>query len=106
MPAIIFLLVRLGRSVWNGLKEPEFHGLFMLTVIVIVSGAWFFHVREGWSWLDSFYFTTDEYRQNFYNGVHLGWFEYHFQFHCIIGRIPTGWPIQTGSKAIWPDSSN
>lgn len=57
MPAILLLLYRLGKSVWNGLKEPEFRGLFTLTVIVIVSGAWFYHVREGWSWLDSFYFT-------------------------------------------------
>jgi voltage-gated potassium channel len=57
MPALLLLLYRLGKSVWNGLKEPEFRGLFTLTVIVIISGAWFYHVREGWSWLDSFYFT-------------------------------------------------
>lgn len=57
MPALFLLLFRLGKSVWNGLKEPEFRGLFTLTAIVIFSGAWFYHVREGWSWLDSFYFT-------------------------------------------------
>ncbi|MCB9421126.1 MAG: two pore domain potassium channel family protein [Ardenticatenaceae bacterium] len=58
MPALFLLLYRLGKSIWNGLKEPEFRGLFTLTVIVIFSGAWFYHVREGWSWLDSFYFTV------------------------------------------------
>jgi peptidoglycan/LPS O-acetylase OafA/YrhL len=58
MPALFLLLYRLGKSVWRGLNEPEFRGLFTLTVIVIISGAWFYHVREGWSWLDSFYFTV------------------------------------------------
>lgn len=57
MPALFLLLYRLGKSIWNGLKEPEFRGLFTLTVLVIFFGAWFYHVREGWSWLDSFYFT-------------------------------------------------
>ena len=58
MPALLLLLYRLGKSVWNGLKEPEFQGLFTLTILVIFFGAWFYHVREGWSWLDSFYFTV------------------------------------------------
>lgn len=57
MPALLLLLYRLGKSIWNGLKEPEFRGLFTLTILVIFFGAWFYHVREGWSWLDSFYFT-------------------------------------------------
>lgn len=58
MPALILLLVRLGRAVWDGLKEPEFRGLFGLVLIVLASGAWFYHVQEGWSWLDSLYFTV------------------------------------------------
>lgn len=58
MPALILLLIRLGRAIWNGLKEPEFRGLFGLVLIVLLSGAWFYHVQEGWSWLDSFYFTV------------------------------------------------
>jgi voltage-gated potassium channel Kch len=57
MPALFLLLYRLGKSIWNGLKEPAFRGLFTLAVLVIFFGAWFYHVREGWSWLDSFYFT-------------------------------------------------
>ena len=57
MPALFLLLYRLGKSIRNGLKEPEFRGLFTLAVLVIFFGAWFYHVREGWSWLDSFYFT-------------------------------------------------
>lgn len=26
--------------------------------LIIVSGSWFFHQREAWSWVDSFYFTV------------------------------------------------
>lgn len=58
MPALFLLLVRLGRAIWSGLKEPEFRGLFGLVLIVLLSGAWFYRVQEGWSWLDSLYFTV------------------------------------------------
>ncbi len=58
MPALLLLLVRLVQGIRAGLKEPEFRGLFWLTVIVLGSGAWFYHAHEGWSWLDAFYFSV------------------------------------------------
>ncbi|MCP4423630.1 MAG: two pore domain potassium channel family protein [Chloroflexi bacterium] len=58
MPALLLLLYRLVKGIRAGLKEPEFRGLFWLVVIVLGSGAWFYHVQEGWSWLDALYFSV------------------------------------------------
>lgn len=45
------------RRIRNGLKDREFRGLFYTTLIIIGAGGLFYHNVEGWSWLDSFYFT-------------------------------------------------
>ena len=58
MPALLLLLYRLAKSIRAGLKEPEFRGLFWLVVLVIAGGTWFYHVQEGWAWLDALYFTV------------------------------------------------
>lgn len=58
MPALFVFLWRLVRGIRDGLKEPEFRGLFWSVVIILLSGTWFYHAVEGWSWLDSFYFSV------------------------------------------------
>jgi len=59
-PLIAFLLtlVRFFRGVWRGLKDPEFRGLFALTGVLMLSGTLFYRVVEGWSALDSLYFSV------------------------------------------------
>ncbi len=57
MPALLLLLYRVIRGIWHGLKDPEFRSAFFLVVFIILTGAWFYHSQEGWSWLDSLYFT-------------------------------------------------
>ncbi|MBK7896566.1 MAG: two pore domain potassium channel family protein [Anaerolineaceae bacterium] len=58
MPALFIFLLRLIRGIRDGLKEPEFRGLFWSVVIILLSGTWFYHAVEGWSWLDAFYFSV------------------------------------------------
>ena len=58
MPALFVFLWRLVRGIRDGLKEPEFRGLFWSVVLILLTGTWFYHAVEGWSWLDSFYFSV------------------------------------------------
>jgi len=51
-------IYRFGRSIRNGLKDPEFEALLFLLVVILASGAVFYHGVEGWSWLDSLYFSV------------------------------------------------
>ncbi len=58
MPALILVLIRFIRSIGRGLRDPEFRGLFGWVVILLLTGMVFYHQYEGWSWLDSLYFTV------------------------------------------------
>jgi voltage-gated potassium channel len=46
------------RSIWKGLKDPEFRALFFLVVILLLSGTIFYMKAEGWTLLDSIYFCV------------------------------------------------
>ena len=58
MPALLLVLIRFIRSIGRGLKEPEFRGIFSWVAILILTGMVFYHQWEGWSWLDSLYFSV------------------------------------------------
>jgi voltage-gated potassium channel Kch len=58
MPALLLVLIRFIRSIWRGLEEPEFRGIFSWVVILLLTGTLFYHQWEGWSWLDSLYFSV------------------------------------------------
>ena len=58
MIAFLLTLVRFLRAAWCGLKDPEFRGLFALTGALILSGTLFYRSVEGWSALDSLYFSV------------------------------------------------
>lgn len=58
MPALFIFILRLFRGIRDGLKEPEFRGLFWSVLLVLLTGTWFYHQVEGWGWLDSFYFSV------------------------------------------------
>ena len=58
MIAFLLTLARLFRGVWHGLKDPEFRGLLALAGAMLVSGTFFYRSVEGWSVLDSLYFSV------------------------------------------------
>lgn len=39
------------------LKDKEYRKLLITTLIVLMGGATFYHYIEGWSWLNSLYFS-------------------------------------------------
>ncbi len=49
---------RLTRSVFKGLQDAEFRGLFFLVLLILISGTLFYHTVEGWTWVDSLYFSV------------------------------------------------
>jgi Ion channel len=57
-PFFFLILVRFARALWHSPKDPEFQALFFLVVVTLVTGAMFYRLIEGWSLLDSFYFSV------------------------------------------------
>jgi len=58
MFAFLLTLARLVQGVWHGLKDPEFRGLLALAGGLLLSGTFFYRGVEGWSALDSLYFSV------------------------------------------------
>ena len=58
MPALILIFYRFFRSLWNGLKDPEFRGLFYWVVGILALGTWFYARVEHWKLLDALYFCV------------------------------------------------
>ena len=58
MIAFLLTLARFFRAVWCGLKDPEFRGLLALAGAMLLSGTLFYRSVEGWSVLDSAYFSV------------------------------------------------
>jgi len=40
------------------MRDPEFRGLVYVLLFFIALGTTFFHLAEGWTLVDSFYFTV------------------------------------------------
>ena len=40
------------------LKQPEFRSFFVLVIFTLTFGAVVYHSLEGWTWLDSLYFSV------------------------------------------------
>ena len=58
MFSFFFPLYRFVRSIWKALGDREFKALFATVGIILLSGTLFYHLKEGWSWLDSLYFSV------------------------------------------------
>ena len=58
MPAFLILFFRFLRTIWDGLKDPEFRSLFYGVLGLLGIGTWFYARVEGWSVLDSLYFSV------------------------------------------------
>lgn len=55
---IFITLILFIRALKNQLKNKEVQTLLFLVVLILILGAFFYHNIEGWSWLDSFYFSV------------------------------------------------
>lgn len=58
MIQFLLVFVRLVRVVWRSLKDPQFQALFVLVLLMLISGTLFYRTTEGWSFADSFYFSV------------------------------------------------
>jgi len=52
------ILVRFFKAVWRGLRDPEFRSLLLVVVGLLGSGTFVYSRFEGWSVLDSLYFSV------------------------------------------------
>ena len=46
------------RTLISFLKDPEYRGLLFASAAIVAIGTVAYHYIEGWSWLDSLYFST------------------------------------------------
>jgi len=51
-------LRRLCLGFLHGLRDPEFQAIVFLLCVAVLVGSVFYHSVEGWSWLDSTYFSV------------------------------------------------
>ncbi len=51
-------VARLLKGVARSWANPDFKATLFLACIILLSGASFYHSVEGWSWVDSFYFSV------------------------------------------------
>jgi hypothetical protein len=45
------------RGLRRALRDPEYRLLAIAVVVIVVGGTVFFRYYEGWTWIDSVYFT-------------------------------------------------
>ena len=58
MLPFFYTFYRFGRGIWSAFKDPEFQVLLVLTAIVLGTGTLFYHEVQGWSLLNSLYFSV------------------------------------------------
>lgn len=58
MVSYFLQFLRFLRGLWRGIRDPEFRGLFLFVVIVLISGTIFYSSVEGWRLLDALYFCV------------------------------------------------
>ena len=58
MIAFLTVLTRLFRIIFRSWRDPEFRGLFFLVILLLFGGTLFYRQAEGWSLLDSLYFSV------------------------------------------------
>ena len=58
MASLLLGLARFWSAIRQALRDPTFRVLASLTASLLLVGTWVFHQVEGWSYLDSFYFSA------------------------------------------------
>ncbi|MEW5869273.1 MAG: potassium channel family protein [Chloroflexota bacterium] len=54
----LFVLYQFIKRLWSFLKDPEFRGLLVFVLLILLAGALFYHKVEGWNFLDALYFSV------------------------------------------------
>lgn len=52
------IFARFLAVIWRGLRDPEFRALLLTVVGLLGTGTWVYSRFEGWSVLDSLYFSV------------------------------------------------
>ncbi|MEK7464182.1 MAG: potassium channel family protein [Patescibacteria group bacterium] len=58
MNSFLITLQHFARGVWHAGKDPEFRTLFLLLIVLLVSGTLFYHSVENMRWIDALYFSV------------------------------------------------
>ena len=58
MFAFLVTLGRFVQAIRHGLGDPEFRALLILVIVILLTGMAFYANVEGWSLLDSLYFSV------------------------------------------------
>lgn len=58
MLSFAMTLLRLLKAFWRSWQVPAFRATASLALLLLVSGTIFYHSVEGWSWIDSLYFSV------------------------------------------------
>jgi voltage-gated potassium channel len=58
MALFALLFFRFTRALRLALKNPDFRALAVVVLLLIGAGMLFYHHIEGWSFIDSYYFTV------------------------------------------------
>jgi hypothetical protein len=56
--AVALVPLRFSRAMRRGMRDPDFRSLCVLAVLTLAAGTIFYREAEGWSVLDSFYFSA------------------------------------------------
>ncbi len=57
MTSLFLTIARFFRAFQRSFKESEFRKALLVVVALLVSGSLFYHIAEGWSLVDSLYFS-------------------------------------------------
>ena len=58
MFGLIVVVKRFIDSILRNVHSAQFQALFLFVCIILLSGTFFYHSVEHWSYLDSFYFSV------------------------------------------------
>jgi len=54
---LLWATLRVFQALWRGMKDEEFRALLFLAVFLLVVGTVFYHRHEGWTVIDSAFFS-------------------------------------------------
>jgi voltage-gated potassium channel len=58
MLSFALTLMRLFKAIWRSWRVPAFRATLGLAALILISATIFYHSVEGWSWIDSLYFSV------------------------------------------------
>ncbi len=58
MLSFFLTFARLFKGIYRSWQDPVFRSTLLLAILILLSGSAFFHMVEGWSWIDSAYFSV------------------------------------------------